>query len=55
MNGMPRGAFNLPPGVSLRDIDPPQTCKRCDAFLHSQAESELCDDCEAEVAQEENE
>lgn len=47
--------WNTPMGTTWRDIDPPQTCERCDALLHSQAESALCDQCEAEVAQEENE
>lgn len=26
---LPQGAFNLPPGVSLNDIDPPDDCMTC--------------------------
>lgn len=50
-----KAPFNMPWGASLKDLDPPRTCERCDEVLHSQSESALCDQCEAEVAQEENE
>lgn len=47
--------WNTPMGTTWDQIDPPRICERCDEKLHSQSESALCDQCEAEVAQEENE
>lgn len=43
--GLPPGAFNLPPGVTLRDIegrmDDDEDCPRCGAML----DDEACEDC----------
>lgn len=47
--------FNLPPGCSLREIDPPRTCERCDEELHPLSEDDVCEDCKAVLAQEEDE
>lgn len=33
MNNLPPGPWNLPPGVTLRDIDPPNRCDDCGRLL----------------------
>jgi len=42
---LPRGPFNLPPGVSMRDIDPPVRCERCGAPMSDPTEDGVCDQC----------
>jgi len=50
MTNLPPSSFNLPPGVSLRDIDPDEpkpdwpTCPRCGKPLEESGNT-LCDEC----------
>lgn len=50
-------AFNLPPGVSLNDIDPKELrCVRCDKLVDDASAlnaASLCDDCSCD-AQDDN-
>jgi len=39
-------AFNLPPGCTLRDIDPPRLCAGCDERIDPDQDSDYCALCE---------
>ena len=42
---------DLPPGVSLRDIEPRHLCESCD-FYYTEDDHEFCKHCEKEIAKE---
>lgn len=43
-------SFNLPPGMSLREIEPPQVCHICSKEIKPDDEI-VCDDCNEIVCQ----
>lgn len=49
MNNLPVGAFNLPPGCSLNDIDPAEKayeCKKCaQIFPEDELDKGYCEEC----------
>jgi hypothetical protein len=47
MSDLPPGQFNLPPGVRLVDLSPPDRyCSCCGrAYKDSEGDDELCDRC----------
>lgn len=53
-SGLPKGPFNLPPGVSLRDIDPPDDSVECECptcgwqFSLPRGEAIVCPSCVAD-------
>ena len=44
--GLPPGQFNLPPGVSMHDVDPPRPkCRTCGRELDELDDREQCMEC----------
>ena len=48
-SGLPKGAFNLPPGVTTRDVEGVMYCEQCGRELWSSIEEErgTCKHCAA--------
>lgn len=49
MRDLPKGPFNLPPGVTLNDLDPLPRCIRCgEEFSPQDVQDDMCRKCQRE-------